>query len=158
MSDIIHVNHLRPYNTQDGFITRLIHPEIGRDFPSQYDLASIKSYIHPKQIGCVEPHTGVRAFEVYHHLIDHDLLRFALTLQDAEEIKKLGPDIFRKYFGTNVIFWGSVAEIIGGRGQIWVMGMHCFGQLLLSSWHMIEEKTEVRLLQEDHRAGLLFVI
>lgn len=79
--------------------------------PLRYQLDSLELWLHPEQqAGVVSGH------QIYYYLEKEGLLQDCLSLQDLEEIQKLGIDVFRRYFaGKRVFAWKSIAHSRGDK-------------------------------------------
>lgn len=106
----------------------VLHPELEATGPTEFDLATLDSYLFGKQqTGGVE--TGNR---IYKHLKSENLLGSCLNLQDARAIQEMDIEAFRMHIkGKAVFFWKSVVR---GRGST------------LSVPYLCERGGQVRLL------------
>lgn len=76
---------------------------------TKQNLKDIELYYHPKQ-----KNGWIQGNDLYQHLKDEDILKDCLTLQDLEDIQKLGIKEFNKYFKNKYVFgWNSVQNQFG---------------------------------------------
>lgn len=118
--------------TYPDWTSMVMHPELESTGPAKYDLAATTLWLHDRQQG------GYTTGQViYDYLKEHGMLASCLSLQDAVEIQKKGPAVFRKVFGNKVIyFWKSVVQGRGGRGLL-VPCLRVFGGRVILRWNWL---------------------
>lgn len=103
------VGNLRP-----SWATGFRDPELQKHGPERFRLNKLDLWLHPDQEkGVVTGHV------LYDYLRHNNRLESCLNLADGLEIQKKGIEVFRKFFGSNVVYlWKSVALRSGGRRYV----------------------------------------
>lgn len=112
----------------------VMDPELENTGPTKYDLANTSLWLHDRQQG------GYTTGQViYDYLKERGMLASCLSLQDAVEIQKKGPSVFRKVFGDKVMyFWKSVVQFSGTR---WLGVPHLYvdGVRVMLTWYWLDD-------------------
>lgn len=106
----IRVNRsIRP-TTYPDWENRVLHPELERTGPTQYDLAcDVELWLHDDQ-----KNGRMWSSEIYEYLKERKMLGSCLSLRDGEEVQKKGIAVFRKLFqDKEVVLWKSIIECYG---------------------------------------------
>ncbi|HEV7449594.1 MAG TPA: hypothetical protein VGP13_03610 [Candidatus Paceibacterota bacterium] len=112
-----------------------VHPKLQATGPAKYDLSEVEHWLHPRQMGAGQ----VMAEVVYEHLMDNRMLESCLSVRDGEEIRKQGIDVFRRFFGNNLLFlWKSVAKPVSPDYDFSrVPFLMDFGDELVLDWYLL---------------------
>lgn len=92
------------------WLKKLMHPELERKGPAEYNLQEVELWLHDSQKNGV-----VSGNDIYKCLKKTKALGSCLNLQDGLAIQKKGIAVFRKLFSGKAVFlWGSVVQFQGG--------------------------------------------
>lgn len=92
------------------WVTKVRHPELEAAGPTEYDLMTIKCWLHDGQKNDIQMHGD----QIYEFLKSNNMLVDCLDIRDGQEIQKKGKTIFREFFGGKSLFlWKSVVEFEG---------------------------------------------
>lgn len=111
------------------WIKEVLHPEFECSGPTEYNLATVKQWLHQNQ----KRNASLRAASVYEHLKANSMLGDCLNLQDALAIQAMGVETFRQFFeGKMLYFWKSAAQIPDG--DLCVPYLFDCGSAVLLEW------------------------
>lgn len=95
------------------------------------NLKDIELWLHPKQKGDL-----ITGNEIYQYLKENNLLKDCLTLEDLQEIQKLGLEEFNKHFKDKWVYgWNSVQD---RRGRLYVPCLCEYGGEVVVSWDWLD--------------------
>ena len=111
---VIHVDRSVTPSYPD-WMKQVMHPELANTGSAEYDISSVKLWLHPDQ-----DNGGTTTGKViYKHLEDNEMLQSCLNLQDGLAIQAKGIESFRKHFSGKAVFlWGSVVRGRYGRLRV----------------------------------------
>lgn len=93
--------------TYPDWMKKRMHPEFDRVGTVEHHLDRVNLWLHPDQ----ENGGSVGGEALYEHIKKNDILSTCLAFRDLEEIRKLGIEVFRKYFRGKAVFaWKDVVQ------------------------------------------------
>ena len=116
------------------WVKKVMHPELERMGPAEYDLSLVKLWLHPDQLNGV-----VNGNAIYKHLKQNVALADCLGLADLRAIQAKGIAVFRKLFAGKVVFgWKSVVQDRDVSGNLSVPYLYEDGDKVVLHWNWLD--------------------
>ncbi len=119
--------------TYPDWMKKRLHPEFDRTDTVERHLDQVNLWLHPDQGN--GGRIGGKA--LYQYVKENGILPTCLALRDMEEIRKLGIEVYRKYFRGKAVFgWKDVVQ--DSYDNLYVSCLGEYGGQVVVSWSTLD--------------------